>query len=328
MPVRIGFVGAGGMNSAHMSNLSQIKGVELVAFADPFVERANERANQYGGKAFDCWKTMFSEVPMDAVYVAVPPFAHEGQELEAAKRGIHMFVEKPVATELKYAKSVYNAIKKAGVISTAGFQDRYQDIVKKMQGILETQKPALIMGYWIGGMPGVPWWRVKSESGGQAVEQTIHTFDMARYLFGEVKLVHCTYSVGLMTDVPNYDVEDATAVNLQFESGLCGTIFSGCFVKEGGPSQVGLDMWCPHAKIQYAGRSSLTVTQGAKAKTISVGNNFLMDIDKTFVNAVKKQDQSLLKSSYADACRSLAVPLAANESIKTGKAVAPAKFED
>ena len=327
MPVRVGFVGAGGMNSAHMSNLSQIKGVDIVAIADIDQERAGERAEQYDAEAFTSWKKMLKQAPMDAMYVAVPPFAHEGQEQAAAKLGIHLFVEKPVAVDIKTARSVNNAIKQAGVIATAGFQDRYQDIVKRIKRLLEKHQPALMMGYWIGGMPGVPWWRVKAESGGQAVEQTIHTFDMARNLLGEVASVHCTWSTGLMTDVPNYDVEDATCVNLQFKSGLCGTIFSGCFAK--GHSKVGLDIWCSTLKIEYAGRSKLTVTEaGKEPQTYEVKNNFLGDIDKTFIKAVKQEDQSLLRSSYADACRSLAVPLAANESIETGDVAKPATFKE
>ena len=327
MPVRVGFVGAGGMNSAHMNNLAKIPGVKIVAVSDIDESRAEGRAAEHDAKPFTSWKAMLKEVPMDAMYVAVPPFAHEGQEQAAAKLGIHLFVEKPVAVDIKTARSVNSAIKKAGVIATAGFQDRYQDIVKRMKSLLEKHKPALVMGYWIGGMPTVPWWRVKAESGGQAVEQTIHTFDMARNLLGEVQSVHCTWSEGLMADVPNYDVEDATCVNLQFKSGLCGTIFSGCFAK--GHSKVGLDFWCPTTRIEYAGRSQLAVLQaGKEPKVYDAKNNFLMDIDKTFIKAVKSQDQSLLKSSYTDACRSLAVPLAANESMETGQAVKPAEFED
>ncbi len=326
MAIRVGFVGAGGMNSAHMKNLSQISGAKIVAICDLQEDRANQRAAEYGARPFTCWKTMLKETPLDAMYVAVPPFAHEGQEQAAAKLGIHLFVEKPVAVDVATAQSVNTAIRKAGVVATAGFQDRYQDIVKRLQKLLEKNRPALIMGYWIGGMPGVAWWRVKAQSGGQAVEQTIHTFDMARNLFGEVASVHCTWSTGLMSEVPNYDIEDATCVNLQFASGLCGTIFSGCFAK--GYSKVGLDIWCPGMKIEYAGRSKLTITEAGQAPVeYSVGNNFLLDIDKTFIKAVRAGDQSLLKSSYADACRSLAVPLAASDSIATGQVATPAQFK-
>jgi predicted dehydrogenase len=320
MAIKVGFVGCGGMNSAHMNNLKDIKGVQLAAFADPMLERAEEKAAQYGGVAYKSWEKMIGESGIDACYVAVPPFAHEGQEILAASKGIHLFVEKPVAIDMAYAKKVIKEIDKAGVISTAGFQDRYQDIVAKIVKLLDKNKPGLIMGYWIGGLPGVMWWRNKKMSGGQAVEQTIHTFDMARYLFGEVKAVHAVYSKGLMKHIPKYTVEDASAVNLTFKSGLCGTIFSGCFLN--GWGKVGLDMWCPDMKIEYSGRSQMTVTEpGKDPETAAVGNDFLAEIDKTFVKAIQKNDQSLLKSNYADAAASLKVVLAANESMETGQAV-------
>jgi myo-inositol 2-dehydrogenase/D-chiro-inositol 1-dehydrogenase len=186
--------------------------------------------------------------------------------------------------------------------------------------MVEKNPPGLIMGYWIGGMPGVPWWRRKEQSGGQAVEQTIHTFDMARYLFGEVKTVHATWSKGLMKAVPKYNVEDASCVNLQFKSGLCGTIFSGCFLK--GYGKVGLDIWTPEVLYEYGGRSKVVIRKaGAEPETLNVGNDFGAEIVKTFINAVRKGDGSKLKSTYADAAKSLAVVLAANESMATGQAV-------
>ena len=189
-----------------------------------------------------------------------------------------------------------------------------------MVKLFAKNKPGLLMGYWIGGLPGVMWWRQKKMSGGQAVEQTIHTFDMARYLLGEVKAVHAVYSKGLMTDVPKYTVEDASAVNLQFRSGLCGTIFSGCFLK--GYGKVGLDIWCPEVKFEYAGRSSLVINRaGQDPEVRTVANPFGQEIVRTFLNAVNTGDASKLKSTYADAVKSLAVVLAANESMKTGQAV-------
>jgi len=123
-----------------------------------------------------------------------------------------------------------------------------------------------------------------------------------------------------MKDIPKYTVEDASAVNLSFKSGLCGTIFSGCFLN--GYGKVGLDMWCPTMKVEYSGRSQMTVSEaGQEATTVGVGNDFLLDIDKTFIKAIQKNDQSLLKSSYQDAAASLRVVCAANESMASGQAV-------
>jgi myo-inositol 2-dehydrogenase / D-chiro-inositol 1-dehydrogenase len=320
MALRIGFVGSGGIANWHMSHLAQIKGVEMVAFADVDKSRAVGCAEKYGGQAFTDFKKMYDKVDLDAVYCCLPPFAHGDQELLALKKGCHLFVEKPIALDLKLAKKIERAAASAGVITGVGFQDRYQDIVGRLKKELVKNPAGLVMGYWMGGMPGVMWWRRKEQSGGQIVEQTIHTFDMARNLFGEVASVHAVGSKGLLADVPKYNIEDASAVNLKFKSGLAATIFSACFLKVG--SKVGLDIYAKEALYQYAGRSSLTITRpGADPEFIKKETDEGMAIDTAFINAIKKGKQELVKSSYADAVKSLAICLAANESMKTGQVV-------
>jgi predicted dehydrogenase len=322
MAVRVGFIGCGGIANWHMNHLATMKQVQMVAFCDVDKAKAAGAAEKFGQdpKVFKEYKQMYKDACFDAVYVCLPPFAHEEQELLAAKAGIHVFVEKPIALDMKLAKSVERAIAKAGVISSAGFQDRYLDTVARFKKELAKNQPGLIMGYWMGGMPGVFWWRRKEMSGGQACEQTIHTFDMARYLFGEIKLVHAVSSKGLLKDVPKYNVEDASAVNLQFKSGLCGTIFSSCFAEVA--NRNGLDAWCKEVSYSYHERGALNIMRAGKdAEVVEQKNDYGTAIDKAFIDAIVKGDQSLLKSSYADAAKSLAVVLAANESMATGQAV-------
>jgi len=322
MAVRIGFIGCGGIANWHMGHLAGMKNAEMVAFCDLDKARATAAAEQFGknAKVFKDYKQMYQEACFDAVYVCLPPFAHEEQELIAARSGIHLFVEKPIALDMKLARAVTRAVDKSGIISSAGFQDRYLDTVARLRKELAKNPPGLMMGYWMGGMPGVYWWRRRELSGGQAAEQTIHIFDMARYLCGEVASVHAVASKGLMKEVPKYNVEDASAVNLKFKSGLCGTIFSACFVSTGGRN--GVDVWAKEAAYQYQERGALTIMRpGKDAEVIPQKNDYGPAIDKAFIAAIVKGDQSLLKSSYADAARSLAVVLAANESMKTGQAV-------
>ena len=321
MSIRLGFVGAGGNNSGHMQRVSAMRGVEIVAVCDVDVKRAKERAAQYDAAAYNDHRDMYDRHELDAVYVSVPPFAHEDQEVIAARKGIALFVEKPVAVTMKKANQVAKAIADNKVISTAGFQDRYLSNIKRLKEMMPDLKPGIMMGYWMGGMPGVPWWRVRAQSGGQACEQTIHIFDMARYLFGEVRSVHAVASQGLMTHVPNYDVDDASCVNLEFESGLCGTIFSACFLQ--GHGRCGLEFWTPTIHVHYTERGPITINDAAKKKpqVLEAKNDCSMDIDKAFINAVNKGDQSLLRSDYADAAKSLEVVLAANKSLETGRAV-------
>ena len=54
------------------------------------------------------------------------PFAHEDQELLAAEKGIHLFVEKPIVNNLDKAREIHDAIHKSKVITAVGYHWRYQ----------------------------------------------------------------------------------------------------------------------------------------------------------------------------------------------------------
>lgn len=324
MAVRVGFIGCGGISRFHMGHLAKIKDAQMVAFCDVDGSRAEATAKEFGTDDAQTWtdyKQFYKDAKIDAVYVGVPPFAHEEQELIGAQKGIHIFVEKPIALSMTLAKKVEKAIAKSGVISSSGFQDRYQDIIARLKEEVAANPPAVIQAYWMGGMPGVPWWRRKEQSGGQAVEQTIHHFDMVRYLFGEIKSVQAVSSKGLMKAVPKYNIEDASAVNLQFKSGLCGTIFSACCLAIG---KNGIDIWSKEAMYEYTERTSLRIKRANREEHFyPTTDDFGQKIDEAFIAAIQKNDQSLLKSSYADAVKSLAVVLAANKSMETGEVVKP-----
>ena len=170
-------------------------------------------------------------------------------------------------------------------------------------------------------MPGVWWWRRRDTSGGQAVEQTIHTFDMCRNLFGEVVEVSAFGRRGIITDVENYDTEDASAVNLKFANGIIGTVYSGCFVRGGG-GENGIRVYTMNGRLDYVERSSLTITEPHRTLSFKVGNDYGQDEDVAFIDAILEKDQSIIISSYSEAVKNLEVTLAANESMdNNGKVI-------
>ena len=129
---------------------------------------------------------MLAKEELDAVYISIPPFAHGAPEKAVVAAGLPMFVEKPVHMDADEAKEIAAQVEDKGIITACGYQERYLDIIDKAQELLASRRVGFFMGYWMGGMPG-GWWREKAKSGGQLMEQTTHEFDMARYLFGEVK---------------------------------------------------------------------------------------------------------------------------------------------
>lgn len=324
MTVRVGMIGAGGIANYHFNHLRKMDDVHVVAVADPDQERARKMATEAGGaKVFADYQEMYEKAEMDAVFICIPPFAHKDQELMAVEKGIPFFVEKPPALTMELAQKVEAAVAQKGLITAVGFQDRYQDIMDELRSYLVGREVGLIHGSWIGGMPGVFWWRRKEMSGGQHVEQTIHIFDTARFLFGEVKAVSAAASTGLMKHVENYDVEDASAVTLYFENGMIGVIFSACYLSSGRAGKSGLDIYCRDARVEYRLRHSVTYVEDRTTREVLRRNDNGFACDRAFIEAVKTGDGSKVRSPYSDAVKSLAVPLAADLSLAQGGAVVP-----
>ncbi len=318
MSVRIGFVGCGGIANAHMQNLVKIDGAEMVAFSDIVEEKARKAADQYGGKAFADYRAMYDGVEMDAVYVCLPPFAHTDQEILAAQAGLALFVEKPLALTMDKAREIEAAIADAGVISCAAYHWRYHDTAKWAREALAGGTIGMVLGWWMGGLPGVAWWRVQDQSGGQILEQTTHIIDMARYLAGEVERVSAEMALRVMTDVENISVPDVGTVNLRFASGAIGNITNSC-VPPGWKN--GLVVIGDRKTVIFdQSNFELRTSAGAETRTFQpIAAHFRES--EGFVNAVATGDASGILSDYSDGVKSLAVSIAANKSAQTGEPV-------
>ena len=316
--VRLGFIGTGGNMNRHLRELTEIGGTKFVAFCDIVVEKAEQAVTQYGGKAYGDYNQMLASEELDAVYISIPPFAHGAPERAVIAAGLPMFVEKPVHMDTAEAKDIAAEVEERGIITACGYQERYLDIIDKAQELLATRRVGFFMGYWMGGMPS-GWWREKAKSGGQLMEQTTHEFDMARYLFGEVKTV---YAVARYDLIPNtdYDIEEASAVSLQFESGVFGIMFSACFTTNG-LRRSGLDIFCEDGSLEYHLRSALVLSTADETTTWNPQNNCTIEMDSTFIEAVRTGDGSAIRSPYSDAAKTAILSIAANHSLETGEPV-------
>lgn len=321
MAVRVGFVGAGGIAGAHMNSLSQVKNAKLVAFADIDAERAQRAADRFDATAYTDAHEMLEQEDLQAIYVCLPPFAHSDAEIIAAGKGLGVFVEKPVAINMEKAREVEAAIAKAGVVSSVGYHWRYYDLTERCQELLSSRTVGMAMGYWMGGLPGVPWWRRMDGSGGQIVEQTTHIVDLARYLVGEVKTVSCTAALRALQDVEHLDVPDVSSFTLSFENGAVGHIASACLCATG--YTVGLNILTHDLIIEHRAGTVRLIENGQTTELRTKVNPTVRE-DQTFIDAVESGDASLIRSPYSDAVKTLAITLAANRSAEMGAPVAVA----
>src|SRR5260370_40861870 len=119
----VGLIGCGGIANRHATILQKLERTELAAFCDIAVERAREFAEKYaGGKppVFADYHQMIGKVPLDVVYVCLPPFAHEDEVEEAAANGVHVFIEKPMPLNMELPDRLVAATDPPGVQTHAG----------------------------------------------------------------------------------------------------------------------------------------------------------------------------------------------------------------
>ena len=337
--IRVGLIGSGGISKSHLPHLSTSPDVEIAAFCDIVVERAQNRANEYGGSVYDDAEKMLAKEKLDAAYILIPTYKHGAPERACIAAGVPFLVEKPLGIDPDDLRKLNTEVQASGLIAMSGFMNRYRKSVQRVKSIL-ADDPAIIMdGAWIGGPPLDKdgdyfaknpigeWWPVKDLSGGQYVEQVVHTIDLARYLGGEVEEVYAFAARGFNKKLPqlvsNYTNDDAMVVSLKFAHGGVGNLMASCSTPAGGgiflniwAGQHGAKFtdWAHHVEIYTAGQKEPETIKG------DIDDIFPTE-DRVFIDAVKTGDRSKIKAFYEDGARTTLLALAANESIRTGQPV-------
>lgn len=321
MAVRVGFIGTGGIAGAHRKALAQVKNAQMVAFCDTDKARAEAAVAEHGGKAYTDYHAMLADAKLDAVYICLPPCFHGEFEDAVIAAGLPFFIEKPIDVELARARSTAEKIAAAGLITGVGYHWRHYDTIDWLQDQIGDEPIGMALGYWLGGTPGVWWWRKWETSGGQMVEQCTHITDLARYLMGEVRSVYCQYHTYRMpARMEGFEVADAGTATLTFESGAVCQISTTCALE--GYGKVGLDVHFGGACAEIRGGAITLAGGGRETVTKQPELNPTVREDQFFIDAVDGTgDPALIRSPYADALKTLAVTLAMNESARTGQVV-------
>jgi predicted dehydrogenase len=318
--VRVGFIGVGGVAQVHLRALEPIDGVTVAAVCDANADAAHSTARRYDGcRAFDDHRAMLDAGGLDAVYVCLPPGAHTAQEIDVAEHGLPLFVEKPVGLDLALVRRTRDVLERQGIASSVGYNWRYLDVTDAARAALGGRAVGLAVGYWVSGLPGSAWWRAREQSGGQVVEQTTHIFDLCRYLVGEVRRVFAGASRGQFADVPGYNIDDASAATLLFESGAVGMIASSDLAPRG-HQNIGLHLFSRELVVEI-GSTRLRVVRAGRLEEIQSASSANQLEDRAFVQAVVSGDRSPIRCDYADATRTLELTLAVERSIETGEPV-------
>ena len=99
--VRVGIIGCGGIaNGKHMPALKKLPNVEMVAFCDIVVERAEKAKRDFGtpdAAVYEDYKKLLEDKSIDVVHVLTPNRCHSFITVDALDAGKHVMCEKPMA---------------------------------------------------------------------------------------------------------------------------------------------------------------------------------------------------------------------------------------
>lgn len=174
-PLRVAVVGAGVMGHYHALNYATMPSVRLAAVADPNAERRAALSAKYGCRAYASANELLDNEEIDAASVAVPTVLHYSVARSLLERGVHVLVEKPVATDLEEAAALGSLSKALGLVLQVGHITRFYAAVRKLKE--QVRRPYLIEARRL-----VPSGRVRDV--GVILDLMIHDIDIVLGLIG------------------------------------------------------------------------------------------------------------------------------------------------
>jgi len=134
-PVRLAVIGVGHLGKHHARLLSGMPGVTFVAAVDLDLTRARAAVADSPAEALADYRSLFGRV--DAVTIAVPTVGHLDVALAFLEQGIHVLVEKPIASSLAEADRMLEAAARSGAILGVGHTERFNPAIEAALEVLQ-----------------------------------------------------------------------------------------------------------------------------------------------------------------------------------------------
>jgi predicted dehydrogenase len=306
------------MGRAHVAGLSAIEDVTIVGVADVQRAAADAMATQTDARAFTDYQQMLTTLRPDAVYFCTPSGDHLEQVLFAAENGINVFVEKPIAANVKDALAIADAVERSGILCATGYQWRYSPTTDAAREALGDLPVSLLGGWWYWTIPLIPWIADRRFGGGQVFDQCTHLIDLMRDFAGDVTTVIAAYSKNARSEeeLPNWD---SYALTMTFAGGAVGTIHSSYATFPGIPDSNGFDAVARELLVRVRLRHVTVFRRDEPPVETHAPDGWT--IDQPFIQAVRSNDPGLIRSPAREAAKSIAVSLAANYSATTGRII-------
>jgi len=242
MTIKIGIIGSGYIAGVHATILARDERVKVSSVYDVIADRAQQFA-----RAHDATVTASANEVIersDAVFITTPNTRHVPLALAAINAGKHVFCEKPLATTIEDAETVFEKAQRSDSIFQIGHNRRFAPVYAALKRYLsETHQPHSAHVKMNRGELLNPEWTGDPEvTGGFLYETPIHMFDMMRFLFGEIESLHAIGSSHEYNEIEDF------SVLLKFANGMHATLATAADASWLFPFER-VEVFCHHATL-------------------------------------------------------------------------------
>jgi len=231
--VNIGLVGCGQVaQSVHLRILRNLPGVRLTAIAE-LDTNTRQRASQLAPDAcaLASYRNLLERDDVEAVVLALPSGQHAEAAIAAFGAGKHVYLEKPLATNLPDAEAVLQEWQRANRIGMIGFNYRFNEFYRRARELIRQggvgELVAVRSVFAMAARPLASWKTRRATGGGVLLDLASHHIDLVRFLFDtDIHDVACALHSRISED-------DTAFLNLQLGNGATvQSFFSLCATDE------------------------------------------------------------------------------------------------
>ena len=251
--VNVGIIGCGGIaNGKHMPALSKLNNVNLVAFCDIIVERAEQAAKEYGvegAKVYKDYKELLKDETIEVVHVLTPNREHADITIDSLYAGKHVMCEKPMAKTAADARRMVAAAKETGKKLTIGYQHRHKAESDYIKEVIENGELGEIYyaNCYAIRRRGTPNWGVfldgEAQGGGPIIDIATHSLDLTLFLMNN-------YEPELVVGKTHKKIENPAGANPWGDNGVNDTeLEEAAWIDGAGPIKTFLKIAVPSSGV-------------------------------------------------------------------------------
>lgn len=238
--IRIGLAGLGRFGRLHASVLSTTPGAVLAAVCDPLESELEDVAGRYGlPDRFTDYETMLAEAPLDCVSLATPEPLHAEMVRAALEHGLHVFVEKPLATDHEEARRVADAAAHAGLHVQVGFVLRFDPLHAYVREQVASGRFGRLVALRAKRNCSREWFADFGERVHPVYETSIHDIDLVLWYTQS----RGTRVYAVQRFLSGLTFPDACFALLQLADGSVAMLETSWLVPSGAPANVVTDAW-------------------------------------------------------------------------------------